>query len=114
MTDIVNSNSPKAKVLKVLAEIPLGKLTTYGSIGKLTGINPQQVGWILSGFSKEEMNQYPWQRVLAKHGIVSSLKLGPRGMLQIEMLKDEGFEIGETAVVDFVDYLDDQRSSALM
>jgi hypothetical protein len=35
-------------------------------------------------------------------------------MLQIEMLKDEGFEIGETAVVDFVDYLDDQRSSALM
>jgi alkylated DNA nucleotide flippase Atl1 len=31
MTDIVNSNSPKAKVLKVLAEIPLGKLSTLGS-----------------------------------------------------------------------------------
>jgi methylated-DNA-protein-cysteine methyltransferase related protein len=112
--NFVNSSlSPKARVLEKVAQIPLGKLTTYGAIGKLTGVNPRQVGWILSGFTDEEMQKYPWQRVLAKHGIVSSLKLGPRGALQIEILKQEGFEVEGDQVVDFEDYLDSASSPSL-
>ena len=113
MNSVNSSESPKAKILEKVAQIPLGKLTTYGSISKLTGINPRQVGWVLSGFTDEEMQKCPWQRVLAKHGIVSSLKLGPRGALQIEILKLEGFEVEGDQVVDFEDYLDNQSSSGL-
>jgi methylated-DNA-protein-cysteine methyltransferase-like protein len=112
--NFVNSNlTPKAKILEKVAQIPLGKLTTYGSISKLTGINPRQVGWVLSGFTDQEMQKYPWQRVLAKHGIVSSLKLGPRGTLQIELLKQEGFEIEGDQVLDFIDYLDNNENIGL-
>ncbi|MEM1312080.1 MAG: MGMT family protein [Patescibacteria group bacterium] len=111
---IVNSNSPKTVVLEAVSAIPLGKLTTYGSISKITGVNPRQVGWILSGFTEEEKLKYPWQRVLAKHGVVSSLKLGPRGLLQIQLLQDEGFEVDENIVVGFEDYLDESDSVRLL
>lgn len=96
----VNNKSPKTLVLKILSQVPLGKVTTYGYIAGLCGITPILVGWILGGMTDNEMTKYPWQRVVAKGGIISSLKLGPKGMLQIEMLRKEGVEVVDECVVD--------------
>ncbi len=90
----------KAKVLNIVKDIEEGQVMTYGDVGNMTGINPRLVGWILSGLTEEEQQTYPWQRVVAKGGLISSLKLGARGLLQVELLKKEGFKIEDGRILN--------------
>jgi methylated-DNA-protein-cysteine methyltransferase-like protein len=101
----------KLRVLDIVSTLQYGQLTTYGSIAKRLEMGPREVGWIMSGLNETEQSNYPWQRVVAKNGVISSLKLGARGMLQIEILKKEGFKIDKDQVVDFVDVLDENSIS---
>lgn len=93
-----SSPTQKSSVLEIVSQIPMGRVTTFGYVGKLTGINPQVVGWIMSGMTEVEMKIYPWQRVVAKNGIISSLKLGFKGELQIQLLSAEGISCKEGIV----------------
>lgn len=98
------STSQKQAVLEFVDQIPTGKITTYGFIGQLTNINPRVVGWIMSGLSEQEQLIHPWQRVVAKGGHISTLKLGPRGIIQIEMLKKEGLVFVDDKIKDYQSY----------
>ncbi len=91
----------KSSVFEQVLRIPLGRVTTFGCIGKTTGINPRVVGWILSGMNDEEMSVYPWQRVVAKDGIISALKLGFKGELQIQLLEKEGTLCENGRIIDY-------------
>jgi len=76
----------KAAVLKWVAQIPKGKVATYGQIAALSG-HPRaarQVGRILKG-SGESL---PWQRVLNAQGRISTEHQS--GELQIRLLEAEG------------------------
>ena len=91
----------KSSVFEQVSRIPFGRVTTFGHIGKITGINPRVVGWILSGMNDEEMSIYPWQRVVAKDGVISALKLGFKGELQIQLLEKEGVACENGSIIDY-------------
>lgn len=92
----------KQKIFDLVLQIPKGKIVYYGQIANIIGVPAQIVGWQLSGMSPEQMEQIPWQRVVAKNGFISSLKLGSRGLLQKQILLTEGYKlIDDTVDMEF-------------
>lgn len=83
----------KPRVLAVLAAIPEGRVTTYGTIGRHLGITARQVASVLATLTDEESAEYPWFRVVAANGVVSSTKLGAVGRRQIARLRAEGISV---------------------
>jgi methylated-DNA-protein-cysteine methyltransferase-like protein len=83
----------KSQVLKVLAAIPEGRVTTYGTIGQHLQATARQVAYILANLTAEESEQLPWFRVVAAKGVISSTKLGAVGRRQIQRLRAEGVEV---------------------
>ena len=91
--------SIKDIIIKEVNKIPKGRVTNFGHIASSLKENygifvtAQMVGWTLSGMKESEWSLCPWQRVVARDGYISSLKLGVKGMVQKELLKNEGVEI---------------------
>jgi methylated-DNA-protein-cysteine methyltransferase-like protein len=83
----------KPRVLGVVAAIPQGRVTTYGTIAQHLHITARQVAFVLATLTKEESKRIPWFRVVAANGIVSSTKLGSVGRRQIERLQAEGIAV---------------------
>ena len=83
----------KPQVLAVVAAIPEGRVTTYGTIGRYLHVTARQVAFVLARLSNEESEGLPWFRVVAAKGVVSSTKLGAVGRKQIERLREEGISI---------------------
>ena len=78
-------------VIKIIRQIPEGKVTTYGKIAILAG-NPRsarQVSWILHSSS----NKYnlPWHRVINSKGIIAMKSVDGKNT-QRELLEKEGIE----------------------
>ena len=96
---MLNQKTLKNQVFEAVKRIPEKKVVYFGLIAKVIGSNARSVGWILSGMRKEEWTEIAWYRVVAKNGFISSLKLGEKGLLQKELLKQENYKI----VQDFVD-----------
>ncbi len=94
--------SPKERVLTVVAAIPEGRVTTYGTIGKRLKLTARQVARVLATLPAEESEKLPWFRVVAANGVISSMKLGAVGRRQIERLRAEGVAISpQNKVIDF-------------
>ncbi len=92
----------KSEVLAVVASVPEGRVTTYGTIAQHLDITPRQVAFVLSRLTAEESKSLPWFRVVASKGVVSTVKLGAVGRRQIEQLRDEGVAISRrNRVQDF-------------
>ena len=83
----------KSRVLALLAAIPEGRVTTYGTLAKRLRATARQVARVLATLSDEESARLPWFRVVAANGVVSSMKLGAVGRRQIERLRAEGVEV---------------------
>jgi methylated-DNA-protein-cysteine methyltransferase-like protein len=83
----------KQEVFRIVKKIPQGKVANFGLIAEVVGSGARTVGWIMSGMTKEEWSVIPWHRVVAKNGFISSLKLGEKGMLQKELLIQEGYDL---------------------
>jgi methylated-DNA-protein-cysteine methyltransferase-like protein len=88
----------KQQVFEIVKKIPKGKVAYFGLIANKVGTTARVVGWILSGMSKNEWNEIPWHRVVAKNGYISSLKLGEKGLLQKQILLSENYEINDDKV----------------
>nr|WP_147665289.1 MGMT family protein [Candidatus Prometheoarchaeum syntrophicum] len=85
MSDFTNS------VIKIIKQIPKGKVTTYGNIAVLAG-NPRsarQVSWILH--SSSQKYDLPWHRVINSKGIIA-MKSEDGKNTQKELLEMEGIE----------------------
>lgn len=86
-------------IVDLVNAIPRGRVASYGVIGFGVGVSGWQVGRILSNLPQEQWGDVAWQRVVAKNGFISSLKLGFRGRLHKELLAQEGIAV----VGDYVD-----------
>src|SRR5205823_9559811 len=83
----------RARVLAVVAAVPEGRVTTYGTIGRHLGATARQVARVLASFTNEESASLPWFRVVAANGVVSTMKLGAVGRRQIARLRAEGVSV---------------------
>lgn len=83
------SDDFKARVLKIVAAIPYGRVMNYGQVALFAGspLAARQVGNLLHGQARA--NNLPWQRVINVKGGVSTYRVG-LGELQRKLLEAEG------------------------
>src|SRR5262245_49727994 len=83
----------KARVVAVVARIPVGRVTTYGAIGKRLGVGARLVAFVMATLTPEESRELPWFRVVAANGVISSMKARGVGRHQVARLRDEGVAV---------------------
>jgi len=87
------------EILSVVAEIPPGRVASYGQIARLIGRekNARLVGRVLS--QAEYYGEYPCHRVVNHAG-----RLAPRFFEQEALLREEGVELLSNGCVDMKRY----------
>jgi len=91
-------------VIKIIKNIPSGKVLTYGRIAKLAG-NPQaarQVSWLLHSSTKKY--NLPWHRVINSLGKISMKSLDDREY-QKRLLEKEGVAFRDNYKIDLKKFL---------
>jgi methylated-DNA-protein-cysteine methyltransferase-like protein len=86
-------------VIKLIQNIPVGKVLTYGRIAKLAG-NPQaarQVSWILHSSTRKY--DLPWYRVINSKGLIA-LKAEVEKLDQKILLEKEGVKFSGEYKID--------------
>jgi methylated-DNA-protein-cysteine methyltransferase-like protein len=92
----------KSRVLQVVATIPEGRVTTYGTIARYLHTTARHVGMVMASLTANESRRVPWFRVVAANGVVSTIKLGSVGRRQIARLRAEGLAVtARNKVEDF-------------
>ncbi len=92
------------KVIQIVKQIPYGKVTTYGTIATLAA-QPRAariVGGILH-VSSEKLG-LPWQRVINRHGYISTRCPEHVKLLQKALLEQEGVEVSDDFMVNLRSY----------
>jgi methylated-DNA-protein-cysteine methyltransferase related protein len=94
----------KGEVINIIKTIPINKIASYGHIGSMLGTSGRVVGFIMTGLNELEVQRCPWWRVVNKKGKISSIKLGQKGMLQKNLLEQEGFKVQRIQIIDYQKY----------
>lgn len=86
------------KVYEVVAQIPYGKVTTYGAIAEVCGIrsSARTVGWALNSAAGSNL---PCHRVVNRFGALTGKMHFGDGMIMEELLRNEGIEFDEDKCV---------------
>lgn len=94
----------KDQVIQIVKQIPPGRVTTYGTIATLAGLprGGRLVGGILH-VSSEKL-ALPWQRIINRHGFISTKCLEHPKQLQKTLLEEEGIEVSSDFMVDLKKY----------
>lgn len=92
------------RVIKLIKDIPQGRVATYGQIAYMTGLHPsvRRVVWILHSCSEKE--RLPWHRVVNAKGTIS-LKPGSGYERQKELLMGEGVIFDDRDRIDLDRFL---------
>jgi methylated-DNA-protein-cysteine methyltransferase-like protein len=61
----------RAEVIRLVALIPEGKFTTYGSLAVHMNVAARHVAFVLSSLTDEEAAVLPWHRVVGAEGRIS-------------------------------------------
>lgn len=87
------------EILSAVAEIPPGRVATYGQLARLVGRekNSRQVGAVLA--SAERYGDYPCHRVVNHAG-----RTAPGWPEQAQLLRSEGVELKPNGCVDLKRY----------
>ena len=110
------------RVYSLVKKIPKGKVSTYGQIGQMLGLNPRVVGWALNRLAKNNVSgcrsmgvsEYkikrerviPWQRVINSKGSISTNRLPNIPLdLQKKLLEREGVKFNKEGKTDLKKYL---------
>ena len=84
-------------IFQVIAQIPYGRVASYGQIARLAGIpkHSRLVGYVLKHMDAD--SSLPWYRVINSQGKISLSKLNDQGQnIQAQLLMAEGIlVIGE-------------------
>lgn len=91
------------RIFDMVEAIPLGKVATYGQIGKLVGgCSGRMVGFALASLRFAGGRKVPWQRVINRLGKISLT--GPDAALQRALLEEEGVRFDVEDAVDLDDF----------
>jgi alkylated DNA nucleotide flippase Atl1 len=82
---VTNPADVDEAVFDVVEQIPPGRVTSYGAIGRLVGVGPRRVARALSLGG----GAVPWWRVLRADGTVAE----PVRVRQLELLASEGVPV---------------------
>lgn len=101
-----------SKVFKVTAQIPYGRVTSYGAIAKYLGSSgsARMVGWALNGSDKENV---PAHRVVNRNGLLTGKHHFQGTNLMKQLLENEGVEVVDNKVKDFEKYFWDPSSELI-
>jgi methylated-DNA-protein-cysteine methyltransferase-like protein len=94
----MNEPSFKERVYDVVAQIPRGRVMTYGDIAALCG--QAHASRIVGGLAHFGPTDLPWQRVVNRHGGLASGYYGGKAGHQRD-LEAEGVEVKDFMVVEF-------------
>ena len=78
-------------IFQVIAQIPYGRVASYGQIARLAGIpkHSRLVGYVLKHMDAD--SSLPWYRVINSQGKISLSKLNDQGQnIQAQLLMAEG------------------------
>jgi methylated-DNA-protein-cysteine methyltransferase-like protein len=93
----------RAEVIRLVALIPEGRFTTYGSIALHMNCNPRHVAQVLSRLTGEESARLPWQRVVAAEGRISRSMDPELAARQRELLEAEGMTVDAKGFIQDAD-----------
>ena len=86
-------------IFQVIAQIPYGRVASYGQIARLAGIpkHSRLVGYVLKHMDAD--SSLPWYRVINSQGKISLSKLNDQGQnIQAQLLLAEGILVIEDKV----------------
>ncbi len=89
------------KVYEVAAQIPYGRVTTYGAIAKYLGAarSARMVGWAMN--ASHTMADIPAHRVVNKTGLLTGKFHFEGTNLMQQLLENEGVKVANNQVQDF-------------
>ena len=89
--DTIDSPDYREHVYKLVRQIPVGRVMTYGQIAYLLGegYTPRTVGFVMHGANEENT---PWHRVINAQGRCSTGRIVIPPDKQQRMLEAEGIE----------------------
>jgi methylated-DNA-protein-cysteine methyltransferase-like protein len=86
------------KIYELVASIPKGKITTYGALSKIVGVNPRVVGYALH--TNTDPTNIPCHRVINSKGMISSGYAFGGPNIQKQILEREGVVFDNKEKVD--------------
>jgi methylated-DNA-protein-cysteine methyltransferase related protein len=100
--NLEKSSSVFEQVYKIVLQIPLGKVATYGQISRLLGerLSAAGVGWAMKA-TPNDSRKIPWHRVVNSRGGISTEKiLNFAPSLQQHLLESEGIIFNQQGFID--------------
>ena len=88
----------KIMVYEIVAQIPKGRVMTYGDIAAFAG--QAHAARIVGGLAHFGPPDLPWQRVVNRHGGLAAGYYGGKAGHKHD-LEQEGVEVADDQVVDF-------------
>src|SRR5690349_25073060 len=85
----------RAEVIRLVALVPKGKFTTYGSLAVHMNVVPLHVASVLSNLTAEESATLPWHRVTASDGRISPRMPPASATRQRARLRAEGMKLDQ-------------------
>lgn len=92
----------KDEVKAIIEQIPYGRVTTYGTVAILAGL--PKGGQLVGAILHQTGDQLPWQRVINRHGFISTKCLEHPKLLQKALLAEEGVEVSDDFIVNLDKY----------
>ena len=94
----------KQNVIQIVAQIPYGRVTTYGTVATLAGMprGARLVGAVLH-YNSEKYN-LPWHRVINRRGFISTTCYDHLKQAQKAFLEEEDIEVSKDFMVNLDHY----------
>jgi methylated-DNA-protein-cysteine methyltransferase-like protein len=93
----------RAEVLRLVALIPEGKFTTYGSIAIHMNVMARHVAFVLARLTPDEATTLPWHRVVSADARLSPNMDPALSRQQRRRLKAEGLRIDKDGYIQDAD-----------
>ena len=93
----------RAEVIRLVALIPEGKFTTYGSIAVHMNVMARHVAFVMSRLTDEESKALPWHRVVSADARLSAKMDSELRDLQKSRLESEGMSIDPKGFIEDAD-----------
>ena len=89
----------RAEVIRLIALVPEGKFTTYGSIAVHMNVAALHVASVLSNLTEEESADLPWHRITASDGRISPNMSPATARRQRARLRSEGMKVNKEGFI---------------